>query len=272
MGNDSSGTSIHRLCSAKVLDTHLLNNIYASKLSDRQFNQEMQRGQRPDENPQQYVRDMVKKAYKIAHTNQATQQYLCSQIYEGFLSQWKKALFLTFQGPIKKVYNDLDTLSKEVCYFYKMHVQSGGFASIAQTRPISRQPANNNQPRNTQNNNGYYQSPVPTVTHTRAIAPPALSRRSRGPTTSDNGLTLGGTMSMTQFDNLAGYVCKGGSLYRMGRGRNFFSCLCLSAGHTYEYCEQHNGFVEGGQPVIRDPRSRTPGGGPLLLTNQSPHQ
>jgi hypothetical protein len=61
-GSDSYGTSIYRFCSAQVLDNHLLNNIHASQLSDHHFNQEMQRGQRPDENPQQYVRDMVKKA------------------------------------------------------------------------------------------------------------------------------------------------------------------------------------------------------------------
>jgi hypothetical protein len=79
-------------------------------------------------------------------------------------------------------------------------------------------------------------------------------------------------MTMTQFDNLAGSVCKGGSTYRMGRGRNFVCCLCLTVGHTYEYREQHNGFIEGGQPVTRDPRTRTPGGGPLLLTNNSTPQ
>jgi hypothetical protein len=55
-------------------------------LSDHHYNQETQRGQRPDENPQQYVRDMVKKAFPIAHFNAAGQQYLCSQIYEGFTS------------------------------------------------------------------------------------------------------------------------------------------------------------------------------------------
>jgi regulatory protein YycI of two-component signal transduction system YycFG len=84
MGNDSSGDSIYRFCSAKVLDTHLLNSSYASQLTDHQFNQEMQRGQRSDKNPQQYVCDQVYKAYKIHHTNQDSQQYWCSQIYEGF--------------------------------------------------------------------------------------------------------------------------------------------------------------------------------------------
>jgi tRNA G26 N,N-dimethylase Trm1 len=89
MGRDSSGTSIYRFCSASVLDTHLLGSIYASQLTDHHFIQEMQRGQRSDENPQQYVCEQVKKAYKIAHTNQAPQQYLCSQIYEGFTPLWK---------------------------------------------------------------------------------------------------------------------------------------------------------------------------------------
>jgi hypothetical protein len=64
----------------------------------------MQRVQRYDENPQQYVHDQVKKAFKIYHTNQATQKYLCSQIYEGITHVWKEALFYTFQGPLEKVY------------------------------------------------------------------------------------------------------------------------------------------------------------------------
>ena len=32
MGNDSSGNSIYRFCSAKVLGTHLLNSNYAYQL------------------------------------------------------------------------------------------------------------------------------------------------------------------------------------------------------------------------------------------------
>ena len=79
-------------------------------------------------------------------------------------------------------------------------------------------------------------------------------------------------MSMTRFDNLAGSVCKGGSTYRMGRGRNFVCFLYLTVGHTYEYCEQHNGFIEGGQPVTRDPRTRPSDGGPLMLTNSQTPQ
>ena len=43
MGNDASGTSVYRFCSAKVLDTHLLGSIYASQLTDHHFNSEMQR-------------------------------------------------------------------------------------------------------------------------------------------------------------------------------------------------------------------------------------
>jgi hypothetical protein len=118
---------------------------------------------------------MVKKAYKIAHTNQASQQYLCSQIYEGFTAMWKRALFYTFQGPLEKVYNDLDTLSKDVCYFYKMHVQSGGNATINPSRVPNRQPAITNQFRPNQQSYGNYQSPVHAVTQTRYVSLPAAA-------------------------------------------------------------------------------------------------
>jgi hypothetical protein len=52
MGQDATGTSIYRHCSAKVFDAHLQKSVYASQLSGHHYNQEMQRGQRPDENPQ----------------------------------------------------------------------------------------------------------------------------------------------------------------------------------------------------------------------------
>jgi hypothetical protein len=54
MGQDATGTSIYRHCSTKVLDAYLQQSVYAFQLSDHHYNQEMQRGQHPDENPQQY--------------------------------------------------------------------------------------------------------------------------------------------------------------------------------------------------------------------------
>ncbi len=67
---------------------------------------------------------MVKKAFLIAHSKQASLQYLSSQIYEGFTSQWEKELFLSFQGPIEKVYTSLDNLSKDVVHFNQLHIQT----------------------------------------------------------------------------------------------------------------------------------------------------
>ncbi len=78
---------------------------------------------------------------------------------------------------------------------------------------------------------------------------------------------VGSTMSMTQFDNLPFFVCKGGSQWKMGRGRNFVCVLCLTVGHTFEYCSTHNGFVEGGLAVTSDPRTRA-AGGTLAITSQ----
>ncbi len=52
----------------------------------------------------------------------------------------------------------------------------------------------------------------------------------------------------------------------MGRGRHFICCLYLKFSHTYEYCERHNGFKPGGQPVRSGSKPNTPGGGPFFLT------
>jgi hypothetical protein len=267
MGNDATGTSIYRFCSAKVLDTHLLGSIYASQLTDHHFNSEMQRPQSPGENPQQYVRDMVKKAYKIAATNQASQKYLCSQIYEGFTPTWKKALFYTFQGPIETVYSDLATLSRDVCYFFKLHNQSGGIhasATHTQAPVITQQNQIQYHPRN----------PLPPP-RARSVQPLRLggsatntpSRQTENPPFDTNAFSLpvNSKMTLHQFDNLPDSVCKGGNSWKMGRGRNFVCGLCLTVGHTFEYCVEMNGFVEGGPAIVGDPR-RT-GSRALAITN-----
>jgi hypothetical protein len=276
MGVDAFGTSIYRFCSAKVLDTYLLGSIYASQLTDHHFNTEMQRVQRPDENPQEYVRNQVKKAYKIANTKQASQKYLCSQIYEGFTSVWKKALFYTFQGPIETVYNDLAALSKDVCYFYKLHVQSGGMLNtsaiqvstgqLSQTQQYGTTTRSTRQPNTRQNTaplqtQGPFQTARPITQNRRhtELNPPFHNSAFVSP--------IGSTMSLAQFDNLPPSVCKGGSSWKMGRGRNFVCALCLTVGHTFEYCQTRNGFVEGGPAITTDPRSRA-SGGTLTITSQ----
>jgi hypothetical protein len=78
---------------------------------------------------------------------------------------------------------------------------------------------------------------------------------------------VGSTMSMTQFDNLPLSVCKGGNPWKRGRGRNFVCVLCLTVGHTFEFCSVHNGYVEGGPAITTDPRSRA-SGRTLALTSQ----
>ncbi len=218
-----------------------------------------------------YVRDQVKKAYKIANTKQASQKYLCSQIYEGFTPVWKKALFYTFQGPIETVYNELAALSKDVCYFYKLHVQSGGKLNLSipqlpQTQQSGATPRGPRQPTIRQNmpllqNQVQHQVARPTTQtrHTTELNPPFNNTAFTSP--------IGSTMSMTQFDNLPLSVCKGGSQWKMGRGRNFVCVLCLTVGHTFEYCSKHNGFVEGGPPITTDPRTRA-AGRTLAITSQ----
>jgi hypothetical protein len=274
MGNDARGTSIYRFCFAKTLDTHLLGSIYASQLADHHFNTEMQRVQRPDENPQQYVRDQVKKAYKIANTNQATQKYLYSQIYEGFTPIWKKALFYTFHGPIETVYNDLATLSKDVCYFFKLHTQSGGMhvktsaIQLAATQ-LPQAPYQNGAPLRRDNrpsyNNGQ-QNRQP-VQPQRPLTQNTNRRMTENPPFQNTAFVLptGSTMTLHQFDNLPASVCKGGSEYKMGRGRNFVCALCLTVGHTFEYCASRNGFVDGGPAITADPRNS--GSRTLAITN-----
>ncbi len=261
MGVDELGTSIYRHCSAKDLDTYLLSSIYASQLTDHHFNTEMQRVQGSHENPQAYVRDQVKKAYKIANTKQASQQYLCSQIYEGLLPVWKKALFYTFQGPIEKVYNDLAILSKDVCHFYKLHVQSGGKLQLSTPQLPQTQVPFSTQRATRQTT---FRQDLPIVQHqvqqqvTRPFNQPRQTA-DLNPPFDANAFTapVGSTMSMTQFNNLPRSVCKGGGEFKRGRGRNFVCVLCLTVGHTFEYCSVHNGFVEGGPPITTDPRNRS---------------
>ncbi len=78
---------------------------------------------------------------------------------------------------------------------------------------------------------------------------------------------IGSAMSKTQFKNLPRSVCKGGSEFKMGRGRNFVCALCFIVGHTFEYCSTHNGFVEGGPAITTDPRTRA-AGRTLAITSQ----
>ena len=67
-------------------------------------------------------------------------------------------------------------------------------------------------------------------------------------------LPVGSKVSLHQFDNLPDSVCKGGNGWKMGRGRNFVCGLCLTVGHTFEFCAEMDGYVEGGPAVIGDPR------------------
>jgi hypothetical protein len=52
-----------------------------------------------------------------------------------------------------------------------------------------------------------------------------------------------------QFNSLPKSVCKGGNQWKMGRGRNFVCGLCLTMGHTLEFCAAMNGYVQGGPPI-----------------------
>jgi hypothetical protein len=83
---------------------------------------------------------------------------------------------------------------------------------------------------------------------------------------------IGSTMSRTQFDNLPKSVCKGGSEFKQGRGRNFVCVLCFIVGHTWEYCSTHNGFIMGGPPIKIDPLQRSSGNTlpPLSLPSPPP--
>jgi hypothetical protein len=182
-----------------------------------------------------------------------------NRVYEGFTSQWKKALFLTCQGPIEKVYTSLDTLSKDVVHFYHLHIQSGGSATMSSPRVQTQQPSMQQQRQYTSSHPNYRTQP----------SAPVGSKRPHGTHTSAMSPASSDRTTLQQFDNLPSYFCKGGSDFKMGRSRNFVCCLCLTFGHTYEYCETHNGFKPGGQPVRSDPRTNTNGGGPLLLTNST---
>jgi hypothetical protein len=93
MGVDGSGTSIYRHCYAKVLDAYLQTSVFATQFSDHHYNQEMQRQENVDESPLLYARAMVKRAFPIPVFGAATEQYLCSQILEGFTRPWYKAFF-----------------------------------------------------------------------------------------------------------------------------------------------------------------------------------
>jgi hypothetical protein len=171
-------------------------------------------------------------------------------------------LLYTFQGPIESVYNDLAALSKDVCYFYKLHVQSGGMHfNTSAIQVAAGQMSQTYQGRNTRQ--AVTRQNVPPFQPARPITQNANRRQHVGNPPFNNTdfvLPVGSTMTLTQFDNLPTSVCKGGSTWKMGRGRNFVCALCLTFGHTFEYCQTRNGFVDGGPPITTDPRSRHSGG------------
>jgi hypothetical protein len=65
-------------------------------------------------------------------------------------------------------------------------------------------------------------------------------------------------MTVQQFNSLPQSVCKGGNQWKMGRGRNFVCGLCLTVGHTLEFCAAKNGYVQGGPPIRSNPNNLVP--------------
>jgi hypothetical protein len=184
----------------------------------------MQRDQRVDENPQYSVCDMVIKAFPIAASGAATHQYLCSQILEGFTRPWYKALFITFQGPQDTVYTSLDTLVTDVKHFYKVHIQSGGSATMA-------------SPRSQQQQHPLQQQRQYTLPHSSPRQPAVGTKRAHGPTASELlPFAFERPLSLNEYNDLPTHFNKGGSPYTMGRGRNFVCGLCFKFGHTLELC------------------------------------
>jgi hypothetical protein len=243
MGQDATGTSIYKHCYATVLNAYLRKSVFASQLSDHHYNQEMQRDQRVDDNPQQYIRDMVQKAFPMAASGAATQQYLCSQILEGFTRPWYRALFVTFQGPRDTVYTSLDTLVTDVQHFHKLHIQSGGSATMA-------------SPRSQQQQQPMQQLLQYTLPHPSPRQPAVGSTRSHGPITSELlPLAFERPLSVIEYNDLPTNFNKGGSPYCMGRGRNFVCGLCFTFDHTFELCFTHSGYKDGCVPVLTDPRN-----------------
>jgi hypothetical protein len=133
-GLDVSGTPIYRHCSAKVLDAYLQTSVFADKFSDHHFNKAMQRPQNVNENPLVYARAMQRLAFPILTAGAATEQYLCSQILEGFSQYWLKSLFIQYQGAKEIIYIYLDDLVKDVQLFLQKHIQSSGSDEVLAPR------------------------------------------------------------------------------------------------------------------------------------------
>jgi hypothetical protein len=174
------------------------------------------------------------------------------------------------------VYNDLADLSKDVCYFYKLYNQSGGMqfnTSAIQVAATQLPQTYQNGVLGRQTRQNQTQRQIgPTYQPPRPVTLNANRRQTENPPFNKTAFVLpvGSTMTLLQFDNVPASVCKGGSAWKMGRGRIFVCALCLTVGHTFEYCQTRNGFVEGGPPIISDPRNS--GSGTMALTNTTaPH-
>jgi hypothetical protein len=70
----------------------------------------MQRSQMISENPLVHVRAMQKLAFPFYESGAASEQYLCSQMLEGFSPHRIKSLFIRYQGAKEIVYVSLDDL------------------------------------------------------------------------------------------------------------------------------------------------------------------
>jgi hypothetical protein len=71
-------------------------------------------------------------------------------------------------------------------------------------------------------------------------------------------LPISSTVTTQQFNSLPESVCKGGNQWKMGRGRNFVCALCLTVGHTFEFCAAKNGYIQGGPAITSNPNNLVP--------------
>jgi hypothetical protein len=225
MGTDESGTPRYWHSSAKELDVFLQKTVFSDQSSDHHYNKEMGRQQRVNEPPLVFVRAMQKIAGPIFASGGATEQYLASQILEGFSDYWKRNLCIRFQSSEEVVYTAINSLVTGVRRFHYLYLAADG-----SQQEIPRVDMNNNTfPQSKQGASGF-KSPFTTLSEPLVTGPIKVSR--------------------AEFNQLPSFVQKGGHESTRGQGVNFVCSTCFKMDHTFEYCNTHNGYKQGGPPVF----------------------